>query len=105
LVLAVGGWLLSPFPRLYFLGGFILVLLTGEFSGLWMRRVRRAETLSNYLDERLERLTEQYYLLRLSHDRLEQELLTRPLTLRDALERRSRPGVWCTLRVQLRVGS
>jgi hypothetical protein len=87
LVLAVGGWLLSPFPHLYFLGGFILVLLTGEFSGLWMRRVRRAETLSNYLNEQLKRLTEQYYLLRLSHDRLEQELLTRPLTLRDALER------------------
>jgi hypothetical protein len=85
--LSASGSLASPFPRFYFLGGFILVLLTGEFSSLWMSRVRRAETLSNYLDERLERLTEQYYLLRLSHDRLEQELLTRPLTLRDALGR------------------
>lgn len=85
--LSAGGWPLSPFPRHYFLGGFMLVMLTGEFTSLWMGRARRAETLHAYLDERLERLTEQYYLLRLSHDRLEQELLTRPLTLRDALGR------------------
>lgn len=87
LLLAAGGWPVTPFPRLHFLGGFILVMLTGEFAGLWMGRARRAETLQAYLDERLERLTEQYYLLRLSHDRLEQELLTRPMTLRDALSR------------------
>ncbi|MEO1767657.1 PelD GGDEF domain-containing protein [Thiobacter aerophilum] len=87
LLLAAGGWPLAPFPRLYFLGGFILVMLTGEFTSLWLARARRAETLQAYLDERLERLTEQYYLLRLSHDKLEQELLTRPMTLRDALGR------------------
>lgn len=87
LTLAAAGWPLAPFPRLYFLGGFILVMLTGEFTSLWLARARRAETLQAYLDERLERLTEQYYLLRLSHDKLEQELLTRPMTLRDALGR------------------
>ncbi len=87
LLLAAGGWPVTPFPRLHFLGGFILVMLTGEFAGLWIGRARRAETLQAYLDGRLERLTEEYYLLRLSHDRLEQELLSRPLTLRDALGR------------------
>lgn len=87
LTLAAFGWPLGGVPRLHFLGGFILVMLTGEFASLWIGRARRAETLQAYLDERLERLTEQYYLLRLSHDRLEQELLTRPMTLRDALSR------------------
>ena len=38
-----------------------------------------------YLDQRLEYLTHQYYLLRLSHDRLEQDLIGRPMAMRDAL--------------------
>ena len=44
----------------------------GEFSSLWQACTRRAETLQLYLDQRLEHLVRQYYLLRLSHDRLEQ---------------------------------
>jgi hypothetical protein len=92
LVLSAFGWPVGSFPRLHFLGGFILVMLSGEFASLWIGRARRAEILQAYLDERLERLTEQYYLLRLSHDRLEQELLTRPMTLRDALSRLVKTG-------------
>ena len=73
------------FPQLYFLGGLILVMLVGEFSSLWQARTRRAETLQLYLDQRLEHLVRQHYLLRLSHDRLEQELIGRPMSMRDAL--------------------
>lgn len=73
------------FPKLVFLGGLILVMLIGEFSSLWVARTRRAETMQGYLDQRLEFLTHQYYLLRLSHDRLEQDLISRPMAMRDAL--------------------
>ena len=85
------GWLAfnvghyDTFPQLFFLGGLILVMLVGEFSSLWQARTRRAETLQLYLDQRLEHLVRQYYLLRLSHDRLEQELIGRPMSMRDAL--------------------
>jgi hypothetical protein len=85
------GWLTinlghyDAFPQLFFLGGLILVMLVGEFSSLWQARTRRAETLQLYLDQRLEHLVRQYYLLRLSHDRLEQELIGRPMSMRDAL--------------------
>ncbi|MGP1629774.1 MAG: PelD GGDEF domain-containing protein [Giesbergeria sp.] len=85
------GWLAvnvghyDAFPQLFFLGGLILVMLVGEFSSLWQARTRRAETLQLYLDQRLEHLVRQYYLLRLSHDRLEQELIGRPMSMRDAL--------------------
>ncbi|MBK7281854.1 PelD GGDEF domain-containing protein [Candidatus Aalborgicola defluviihabitans] len=75
----------DDFPQIYFLGGLILVMLVGEFSSLWQARTRRAETLQLYLDQRLEHLVRQYYLLRLSHDRLEQELIGRPMSMRDAL--------------------
>jgi hypothetical protein len=42
--------------------------------------------MQSYLDQRLDQLTQHYYLLRLSHDRLEQDLIGRPLALRDALQ-------------------
>ena len=79
------GWISGDFPKQNFLGGLILVMLAGEFSSLWLARARRAESIHIYLDQRLEYLTHQYYLLRLSHDRLEQDLISRPMAMRDAL--------------------
>lgn len=73
------------FPEQYFLGGFILVMLCGEFSAVWGSRLRQAEETNRYLDERMSRITTRHLLLRLSHDRMEQEILTKPVTLRDAL--------------------
>ncbi len=87
-----GGWywytpdaLEAEIPKLYFLGGLMLVLLCGEFSGSWQTRLRRMSEVNAYLEDRIERVTKRLYLLRLSHDRLEQDLLARPATLRDAL--------------------
>ncbi|MBS1143156.1 MAG: putative transrane protein [Proteobacteria bacterium] len=75
----------TAFPKLFFLGGLILVMVIGEFASLWLARTRRAEAVQRYLDQRLEFLTHQHYLLRLSHDRLEQELISHPMAMRDAL--------------------
>ena len=77
---------MDQFPQIFFLGGLITVMLVGEFSSLWRARTRRAEAVQYYLDQRLEHLIRQYYLLRLSHDRLEQELIGRPMSMRDALK-------------------
>src|SRR5258708_11115983 len=52
---------------------------------LWRARIRRARTAQNYMDQRTEQLIRQHYLLRLSHDRLEQELIGRPVSMRDAI--------------------
>lgn len=83
--LGLNGLTPEQFPKWTFLGGLILVMLVGEFSSLWLARTRRAETIQFYLEQRLENLTRQYYLLRLSHDRLEQDLISRPMSMRDAL--------------------
>lgn len=83
LILNPGGQ--TAFPKLVYLGGLILVMVIGEFSSLWLARTRRAEAVQRYLDQRLEFLTHQHYLLRLSHDRLEQDLISRPMAMRDAL--------------------
>lgn len=72
-------------PKLYFLGGLITTMLAGEFASVWQLRLRRAEATQEYLDRRLDALTRTHYLLRLSHESLEQDLLSRPVSMRDAL--------------------
>lgn len=78
-----------PFPYAYFLGGFILTMIAGEFGGQWRTRIRRLNELNYYLEERIEQLARRHHLLRLSHERLEQNLISRPITLRDALSQLS----------------
>ncbi|GLR13776.1 pellicle/biofilm biosynthesis protein PelD [Chitinimonas prasina] len=75
----------GPFPKLYFLGGLIATMLAGEFAGNWNIQLRRVQETNAYLYERLRRVSNQYYLMRLSHDRLEHEFLLKPTTMRDAL--------------------
>ena len=67
-----------------FFGGGLMVLLCGEFSDVWRDRNQRMEETYLYVTERL---TKRHLLLNLSHDRLEQDMLARPGSLRDALAR------------------
>jgi hypothetical protein len=93
-LLLLVGWYLLPlaglgggrFPITHFVGGLVMTLIAGEFSDVWSSRLRRVADVNGYLGERLDALTRRHYLLRLSHDRLEHELLVKPLTLRDALQ-------------------
>ena len=91
-------WLLMPrlglmaakqvdFPKGFFLGGLTLALICGQFADIWTARTRRLRAVNAYLDERLQTLTKNHFLLRLSHERLEQDLLAKPLTLRETLLR------------------
>lgn len=77
----------KDFSPEYFFGGGLLVLVCGEFSDVWRDRNLRMEETYLYVTERLSRLTKRHLLLNLSHDRLEQEMLARPGSLRDALAR------------------
>lgn len=91
----LAGWLLwasghslgdATFPRLTFLGGTLMVMICGQFSGVWISRTRRVEELQHYTEQRLEMLTRRLYLLSLSHDRMEQDLIGRPASLREGLK-------------------
>jgi len=106
---ALAGWLLldtwraplGDFPRVSFLGGLVLALIAGEFSDVWNARLYQGQSVNAYLDERLRALTQSHFLLSVSHDRLEQELLSRPFTLRETLfslrqVTRQRPRTWET---------
>ncbi len=91
--LLLGNWVLADslgrvpveFLQNFFFGGGLLVLICGEFSDVWRDRILRMDETNIYITERLSRLTQRHLLLNLSHDRLEQEMLARPGSLRDAL--------------------
>ena len=76
----------SPqFPRLYFLGGAIATLIAGEFGSFWRLQVLRLKESQHFLNDKVERLTRRLYLVKLSHDELEYEMVDRPGTLRESL--------------------
>lgn len=82
---ATGVYGTAEFPREFFFAGTLMLLLGGQFSDVWRDRLRRIDETNLYLVERLSGLTRRHLLLNLSHDRLEQEMLARPGSLRDAL--------------------
>lgn len=75
------------FPQPFFLGGFVTVMLCGQFGDIWIGRLRHMQVANEFLAERLALLTKNQFLLRISHERLEQDLLAKPATLRDSLTR------------------
>ena len=77
----------GDFSIKFFFGAGLLVLVCGEFSDVWRDRNMRMSESYVYMAERQSRLTRRHLLLNFSHDRLEQEMLARPGSLRDALVR------------------
>ena len=73
------------FPRLYFLGGAIVTLIAGEFGSYWRMRMTRLQESLDFLNDKVQRITRRLYLVKLSHDELEYEMVDRPGTLRESL--------------------
>jgi len=74
------------FPVMFMSGGLVQVILAGHVRDVWSNLSVRANGINGYLNDHLASLTTAHYLLRVSHDRLERDLFTRPATLRSALE-------------------
>ncbi|MSN24816.1 MAG: hypothetical protein GJV46_03000 [Geobacter sp.] len=85
LVLSWSGLVKEFFPLNFMLGGTLMALVAGQFSSVWSTRLRRSDQLSRHATERFEQLSRAYFVVRLSHDRLEQNLISRPVTLRQAM--------------------
>jgi len=75
----------AVFPRAFFLGGLLLIFIAGQFGDIWAGRLARANAVNGYLSDRLSALTKNHFLLLLSHEHLENDLLAKPTTLRDTL--------------------
>lgn len=81
----LGGLDTTAFPLHFMLGGALMALIAGQFSNVWSTRLRRSDLLSRHAAERFEQLSHAYFMVRYSHDRLEQNLVSRPVTLRQAM--------------------
>ena len=89
--MTVGAWYLlgashgQAWPLMFFTGGLLQTVVAGHFGDTWGNRAARASTINDYLNDRLVAITNSHYLMRLSHERLEKDLLSRPTTLRDSI--------------------
>ncbi|AUH71667.2 PelD GGDEF domain-containing protein [Legionella sainthelensi] len=79
--LIAGDMSLTDFQS-YLLSGVFLTLICTLFSSSWVRRIQNTDVLQAYSEERLKSLSRSYYMLRLSSDYLEQNIISKPMTLR-----------------------
>jgi hypothetical protein len=93
LVLAVGGIAArllglsgGSAPLIQLAGGALAALSAGQYGTRWREQLKAAQARTDYTEQRLESLTRAFFITRLSHDRLEEALITQPVTLRGALE-------------------
>lgn len=77
----------GEFPYVWTIGVLGISLLAGEFRDYWDRQRQKLEASNEYRGSRLEEFTRNYYLLKVSHDRLEQQLAGSSSSLREALRR------------------
>ena len=86
LLLALGSFLLYEEPEYYSLAWNLLIMLTiFEFHNRWIRRFKELQISNEYTKRLLSRLKREFTLLKLSHDELERNYITKPYCFRDAL--------------------
>jgi len=71
--------------KYYWTWGVILTFVCGEFNSAWSNKLNTYKQLENYIKTKLSNLTHTYYLTQLSNDRLQQSLLSKPMTIQTAI--------------------
>jgi len=79
-------FLYHSFPVKFLLWDLLLVLIAGEFFFYWKKKIQLAEEESAYFKEKLRNQTNDFILLKLSHDQLERHYLIKPVSIRSVLE-------------------
>jgi hypothetical protein len=76
----------STTVRLFLLGNIFITVLCGEWYLAWEADKLQLYRINEYAVRRLNNLNKAYYLLRLSHEQLEQAIIAQPFTLRNAMQ-------------------
>ena len=79
-----GDGLYPQVPASFIVGVLVSGMLVGEFRDIWERR-RNGSTANDYRQLRLDEFTRAHYILRISHDRLEQRVAGNDQSLRSSL--------------------
>jgi len=80
-----GNGLYPEMPASFIVGVLISGMLVGEFRDIWERRLERLDMANDYRQLRLDEFTRAHYILRISHDRLEQRVAGNDQSLRSSL--------------------
>ncbi len=85
-IIAFAMWYFYPnFQYVDFLILLTMTLLFSQFHYYWSIRIREAELTSEYKNIKLNELSKAFYTLKISHDQLEKNYVTKPMSLRDSL--------------------
>ncbi len=63
----------------------ILLLIFGEFHYYWQRIIDRYKTEAKFTENKLNELKKAFYMLKISHDQLEKNYVTKPMSLRNSI--------------------
>lgn len=80
-----GYFFYSEFPYLFYIQNFLFILVCGEFNYYWNSKIRGNEEKLRYFKNRLRELGRSFYVLKISHNQLEEKYLTKPYSLRNIL--------------------
>lgn len=68
------------------IGSGLIVMITGEFTDYWRKRIKANEHNYRYMEQKLQSFTQSYYLLKISHDQLEQRSASQLMSLRTSIQ-------------------
>lgn len=68
------------------IGSALIIMITGEFTDYWRKLIRTNEMNYRYMDQKLQSFTQSYYLLKISHDQLEQRAAGKLISLRTSIQ-------------------
>ena len=67
-------------------GTALITMITGEFTDHWRKLIKSNELNYKYMDQKLQNFTQSYYLLKISHDQLEQRAAGKLMSLRTSIQ-------------------
>ncbi len=71
--------------QLFILGGGVLTLICVVFQGIWSKKIKSSEQLSDYLQKRMQTATQTYQVVLLAYELLEHNFIIKPVTIRTTL--------------------
>lgn len=85
-IIAFAMWYFYPsFNYVVFLSTLMMILILSEFHYYWTKRIREAEANAQYRNVKLNELSRAFYSLKISHDQLEKNYVTKPMSIRNSI--------------------
>lgn len=71
--------------QLFILGGFILTIICATWQNSWLNKIAYSNGISTYLQKRIEAIAYTYKLTSLAYQRLENNYISKPVTVRTSM--------------------